>query len=322
MTVEVLNRSSLSAATTDDIRRNLLTQLAVLGDTFRQRRTGLGELCESRSPKICKAMLWVAEIRQGCESTFDRRWFPCLGLPRYPSNLEVAAMVLRRTSLVVAAGAHSGCGSHRRQSGAHAGAGCKQRERVPPLRTAAGNWNNRIPIAHSRPWPRDLRGRLVLRKKNNLFDAYLPGVHCRSSASRLPAMTCCDSDESWPIGAGSVQPECVLSLPRATTSAAHYRRESATLTTAPAFYSAAPVPRDQTTSWLLAAVDGQVHLLDGSTDQVVDKLDVGQRHRQRVRSGCGSGWQVLATGSGDGRSDAVRAFEVSRSRAGGRERPP
>ena len=34
MALEVLNRSSLSAAVTDDIRRNLLTQVAVLGGRF------------------------------------------------------------------------------------------------------------------------------------------------------------------------------------------------------------------------------------------------------------------------------------------------
>jgi hypothetical protein len=30
-----------------------------------------------------------------------------------------------------------------------------------------------------------------------------------------------------------------------------------------------------------------------------------------VRSGCGSGWQVLATGNGEASSDTVRAFEIS-----------
>jgi hypothetical protein len=59
----------------------------------------------------------------------------------------------------------------------------------------------------------------------------------------------------------------------------------------------------------LAAVDGQVHLLDGATEQVVDKSGWGSEIAG-VRSGCGSGQQILASGSGDGRSDTVRAFEV------------
>ena len=65
-----------------------------------------------------------------------------------------------------------------------------------------------------------------------------------------------------------------------------------------------------TTWWFLATVDGQVHLLDGSTDQVLEKLGWGSDIAS-VRSGCGSGWQVLATGSGEGANDAVRAFEVT-----------
>jgi len=60
---------------------------------------------------------------------------------------------------------------------------------------------------------------------------------------------------------------------------------------------------------LFAAVDGQVHLLDGATDQVMGKLGWGSDIAS-VRSGCGSGWQVLATGNGDGSTDTVRAFEV------------
>jgi hypothetical protein len=53
-------------------------------------------------------------------------------------------------------------------------------------------------------------------------------------------------------------------------------------------------------------------LLDGITDQVVEKLGWGS-DIAGVHSGCGSGWQILATGSSDGRndSDTVRAFEIA-----------
>ena len=81
------------------------------------------------------------------------------------------------------------------------------------------------------------------------------------------------------------------------------------LTTAPAFYSVAPVPREQSTWWLVATVNRQVHLLDGSTDQVLDNLAWGSE-LATIHSGCGSGWQILATGNSDSRSDSVRAFEV------------
>jgi hypothetical protein len=122
-------------------------------------------------------------------------------------------------------------------------------------------------------------------------------------------MTCYDSDDPWPLGTD------LSSLNASFTSTRNFFGGALSpgigkQTTSPAFYSAAAVPRGPTTSWLLATVDGQVHLLDGNTDQVVDKLDWGSDIAS-VRSGCGSGWQVLATGTGAGRNDSVRALEVS-----------
>ena len=177
-----------------------------------------------------------------------------------------------------------------------------------------GRWQaeQSLAITHSRPWPRDFRGRLVLRKER-FFDAYLPGVFCRSTTTSPLAMTCYDSDDTWPIGAS------LFNLSEAFVSARNYFRGALLpgvlspslgkqMTTAP-FYSAAAFPRGQSTLWLFASVDGQVHLLDGATDQVMGKLGWGSDIAS-VRSGCGSGWQVLATGNTEGSSDTVRAFEI------------
>lgn len=302
--LEVLNRSSLSPAATDDIRRNLLTQLAVLGTRFVAPEQAAATVRVSLSEDL-QSYVWIAEIRQGANSPS----IVMVSLPRsapLSAEPDAAAMVLRRIPL------------------------WSQPERILDVAIIDGNparilvldangltsyrlQDNRwqpeqsFPIVHSRPWPRDLRGRLV-RGKDNLFDAYLPGVHCRSSAGTTPAMTCYDSDDPWPIGTD------LSSLNASFTSTRNFFSGALSpglgkQTMGPAFYSAAAVPRGPTWSWLLATVDGQVHLLDGSTDQVVEKLGWGSDIAS-VRSGCGSGWQVLATSAGDGRSDAVRAFEV------------
>jgi len=60
--------------------------------------------------------------------------------------------------------------------------------------------------------------------------------------------------------------------------------------------------------WLFAAVDGQLHLLDGITDQRAGKLGWGS-DIAAVRSNCGSGWQILATRSGSSSNDSIRAYE-------------
>ena len=81
-------------------------------------------------------------------------------------------------------------------------------------------------------------------------------------------------------------------------------------TTTSPFYSAAPLPRDKYTLWVFAAVDGQVHWLDGMTDQAAGNLGWGS-DIVSVRSGCGSGWQILATEKGAGLHDTLKAFDVA-----------
>ncbi|HEY6937385.1 MAG TPA: hypothetical protein VI424_09555, partial [Terriglobales bacterium] len=77
--------------------------------------------------------------------------------------------------------------------------------------------------------------------------------------------------------------------------------------TFPPFYSAAGVPRQQYVLWVLAAVDGSVHLVDGVND-VMPKVPWGS-DIAAVKSDCGSGWQILAS-SRNGSGDGVRAYEI------------
>jgi hypothetical protein len=77
-------------------------------------------------------------------------------------------------------------------------------------------------------------------------------------------------------------------------------------TTVAKFYSAAPLPREKYALWLFATTDGQVHMMDGVSDQVA-RLGWGS-DLTSVRTPCGAGWQVLATSSGDA-GDSVRAYE-------------
>ena len=308
MALEVVNRSSLSGATTDDIRRNLLTQLAVLGVRFVAAEQASVNVRVSLSDNL-QSYIWVAEIRQCTNPTS----IVMVTLPRtgpVPVERQATAMMLQKISLwsqperILDVAVIDGNPARMLVLDTNG---------VTPYRIQNSHWQPEplLPIAHLRPWPRDLRGRLVPGgDKNPLFvDVYMPGVHCRTSTSTPPAMTCNESDEPWPVG--PVFPALNASF----TPARNYFGGALSpgvgkLTTAPPFYSAAPVPRDQVTWWLLASVSGQVHLLDGVTDQVIEKLAWGSDIAS-VRSGCGLGWQTLAAGSGQGRSDSMQAFEVS-----------
>ena len=124
----------------------------------------------------------------------------------------------------------------------------------------------------------------------------------------VAGMTCTESNDAWPLGT-DVAALGASFAPFRNYFSGELSPGVGKLTTTPPFYSAAAIARDQITWWLLSAVDGTVHLLDGVTDQVVEQVGWGS-DIAGVRSGCGAGWQVLATGSGDTRGDAVQAFEI------------
>lgn len=303
ISVEVANRCSLSGATADEIRRGLMTQLAALGARLASVEQAAAAVRISLSEDL-QSYIWVGEIRQDGNTTSVV--MVALARPEAPSSEPGAAeMVLHKTPL------------------------WSQPDRILDVaiiernparmvvldpggavlyRQQDGRWQveQSLPVSHSRPWPRDLRGRLVLRK-DQLFDAYLPGVFCRSTAGTSLTMNCYESDDPWPIGADAFNLNASFAASRNFFSGA--LSPAVGKQTAPAFYSAAGLPRDQLTWWLLAAVDGQIHLLDGLTDQVEKTAGWGSDIAS-LRTGCGSAWQVLATGDGEGRTDTVQAFEV------------
>ena len=307
MTVEVSNRSSLSTATADDVRRGLLTLLAALGARFVNAQEAAVAVRVSLSEDL-QSYVWVAEIRQGAGDPA----VVMISLPQPATRFvepEATSMVLHKAPLwsqperILDIAVIDGAPTRMVVLDSNG---------VTLYRLQDGRWqadpSSPLPIAHSRPWPRDLRGRLALRK-DHLLDIYLPGVFCRSTSNVPIALTCYDSDDPWPIGTDLFNLNAGFAGSRNFFTGA-LSPGLGKQTTAPAFYSAAVVPRSQSALWLLATVDGQVHLLDGATDQVLPKLGWGSDIAS-VRSGCGSGWQVLATGNGEGPSDTVRAFEVS-----------
>jgi hypothetical protein len=195
---------------------------------------------------------------------------------------------------------------------------------VALYRWEAGKWQpeQRMSIAHDRPWPRDLRGRLIA-AKDHLVDVYLPGITC-SSAGTPPALTCRESDDPWPLMSNGGAERTVFASPieaaaNAPATAPEMRAFFAPtrnfftgtlipgvgkFTTVAKFFSAAALPRQKYALWLFTAIDGQVHMIDGISDRAA-KLDWGS-DLASVKTSCGAGWQVLAANSG---GDSVRAYE-------------
>jgi hypothetical protein len=298
------NHSSLRRTDADEIRRGLLLQLATLGLRFVNAEQAAATVQVFLSEDL-QDYVWIAEIHQGPnESSVVMISF---ARPDTPSTgHEVAPMAVRKTLLwsqadrILDAAMLDGTPAHLLILDSNG---------ITVYRSQDGHRQSEqsLPIVHSRPWPRDLRGRLVLRK-DYLFDVFLPGVFCRTTSSAPLAMTCYESDDPWPIGTDQYNLSAFFT-PARNFFTGVLAPGVGKQTTVPAFYSAAAVPREKYTLWLLASVDGPIQMVDGITDQTAGKLNWGS-DIAGVHSACGSGWQVLATESGDAGSDTIRAFEL------------
>lgn len=319
------NRSSLGKRDAEIIQNGLQDALGGLGLRFVKAEQAAGTVAISLSENA-SSYVWVAEVKQGAgdssivmvsvprpEGSISSRDFVPLTMRKSPlwsqdePILDVAVLEENPSPAFIAVLAS---------------------EKVSLYRFQSGRWQpeQELPIAHKRPWPRDLRGRLIP-ARDHLFDVYLPGVFCTSAAGAPLALNCRDSDDPWPLvsgalngGALAVFPSAGLTNGPATVvpqmkaffaSTRNFFTGALTpgtgkFTTVPKFYTAALLPREKYTLWLFAATDGQTHLIDGMTDQAA-RLGWGS-DLASVRTSCGAGWQVLSS-SADQSEDSLHAYE-------------
>jgi hypothetical protein len=302
VSLEMVNRSGLSKKDTDQISLGLRSQLNGLGVHVAPPEQATAAVKVSISENL-QSYVWVAEIRQGGESStvmvsaprpdvgFQREASSAFVLRKIPlwaqedRILDVAVLEESATPTLIAV---------------------LDPEKVALYRFTENRWRQEtaLAISHSRTWPRDMRGRIIPRQ-DHLADIYLPGVFCQIPASSSLTLVCRDSDDPWPLS--SLFPLAAFYAPTRNFFTGVLSPSVGKQTTK--FYSAAPLPRPSYTLWVLAGVDGSLHLLDGVTDQTANMgwgSDVAT-----IKSACGSGWQVLATHAGDESSDSVRAYEFA-----------
>jgi len=183
-------------------------------------------------------------------------------------------------------------------------------ERVLVLRRDAGRWlpEQELVITHARPWPRDLRGRLQPRR-DRLFDAYLPGVLCSSSAQAPITMPCRASDEPWPLTVAEQPPQYAAFAPARNHFTGSIRPGFGELRSTAPFFAAAGLPRENHTLWLFTGLDGALRVTDGASERVIGPRGWGS-DVAAVLSGCG-GAQAVISGAGDSLApDSVVALDV------------
>jgi hypothetical protein len=303
--LDVSNKSSLSRTDAEEIRRGLTSELGGLGVRLVNADQAAASIRVSLSENL-QDYVWVAEIHQGNNEpsvvmvTAPR---PGSGAVEHPA----IALTIRKTllwtdkNLILDVALVNGNPQHMI---------VLESQNVTLLKVQDGRWQQEqsLPVSHSRPWPRDSRGRLALRN-DHLFDAYLPGVFCRSSTTAPLALNCYASDDPWPLGTDQSGLSAFFAPTRNFFTGA-LAPGVEKQTTVQAFYSAAMLPRDKYKLWIFSTVDGQVHLLNGVSDQSAPNLRWGSDIAS-VRSSCGLGWQILVTGNEDRASDSIRAFEIA-----------
>jgi hypothetical protein len=305
--LEVTNRCSLGHTDVDQIHRGLLTELATLGVRAVNPDQAAATVQISLSEDL-QHYVWVAEIHQG----LNQNSVVMVSMSRSPKSRETtqaAAMTIHKSFLwsqstrILDIGMVSGNPQHIVVLDANA---------VTIYSSQGGHWQEeqKLAIEHSHPWPRDLRGRLVLRK-DHLFDAFLPGVFCRSTTTAPLAMNCYASDDPWLLIPGMSDQPALNAFFASTRNffvgalSPGVGKQTATS----AFYSAAALPRDKYILWLFSTVDGNIRFLDGATDRAAPQIHWGS-DIAGIHSSCGSGWQVLASGIADSTNDIVQAYEV------------
>lgn len=321
LTIE--NRSSLGKRDQEIIQNGLRSALEGVGIRFVKPEQSAATITISLSENSL-SYIWVAEIRQGGSEAA----VVMTSAPRAQSTVaphESVPLSLRKTSLWtqdepildVAVLEENTVPSHM---------AVLDSEKISLYRLQGGKWmqEQALDIVHARPWPRDLRGRLIP-AKDHLLDAYLPGVICRSSGGTPLTLNCRETDDPWPLVPPALSAGTFAAFPSPRSTAvtipsmgAFYAPTRNFFTgvltpgigkfkTVSKFYSAALLPREKYMLWLFATTDGHVHMVDGINDQVT-KSDWGS-DLTSVRTPCGAGWQVLATSIGTAGGDSVRAFE-------------
>jgi len=298
LSLTVKNMSSLPPSRVTEVQRAIESEL---------RRRGVGLVEPERAIDQARVTLsenasdylWVAEVGHDDSWEVVMVRVPVLA----PSERAPAALTLRRVPVwsqpelmldVV--------------STADGGLLVLGRDAVSLYRVQDRKWQlvGATPLTHQRPWPRDLRGRLVIETGGN-FRAYLPGVQCAGSIQPQLNLTCQPSDDPWPL---SPDVYAFFSGSRNFfTGAVKQARGSQAGDLGP-FYSAAMFSQGERGFWIVGFTDGSAKLINAQ-GQVVTAFNGWGSDVSGIASDCGSGWQVLATRATDSTlPDALTAYEI------------
>lgn len=268
--------------------------------------------------------LWVAEVVQGNESRIimvkaDSQPAPSAAVADY--------MTLRRERLPIMKIAHSGTILDDPILSAIESGNALiaiRPEAIDVLAFAEGGWQQQkeFPLNEHRQLGRDPRGLLLPASDGSGFTVFTGQSECSGAyaASTVTASNpadgwtihCHASDEPWPIleNHDAANPVVIKAFYNAARDYFTGVVTPSLGVDLPPFYSAALLPRPAGPIPLISGVDGKVQLVEnGALKPVSGTRDWGSDFAI-LKSGCGSGAQVVASGSGEAAVDSLRAYEL------------
>jgi hypothetical protein len=297
----IKNRSSIPADQVPAIRRSLERDLQSYGVTA-SGSAEVATVIRVTLSQNAQHELWVAEVQEGTEVkvVMVSTDLPATATPSSGAGVTLRKALLAAQELPILDVDFVPVGDERRMV-------ILEPERVTAYRQNAGTWvkDQSFDIVHSRPLPRDPRGRIVLgAASGHLFDAYIPGVVCGGSeSSGQLALSCTDSDAPWPI----VSQKAFYNPTRnyfTGVLAPGYSTEPGP------FYDAAEYARSGGTVTLFSQTTGQVVLYDKGVPRTITGTRDWGSDIASIHSTCGEGSLLLVSAAGAAPTDSVRAYEI------------
>jgi hypothetical protein len=172
----------------------------------------------------------------------------------------------------------------------------------------------RVGIGQKQPLARDPRGMVNPDADGAGFHAWFAGAQCTGSfAGGDWAVSCHPSDDPWPVNSAQ-------NANRTPALSAFYNAARNHFTglvapnlgvDLPRFYASAWIPRSSgAVAYMVGGIDGKVQMLENAAlKPIAGTRDWGSDFTL-LDSGCGTGWQIIASGSGQAASDSLRAYEL------------
>lgn len=296
ITLTFANLSSLTTAEQSAIKQVIMTGFRNAGVRLVKADYALAEV-EMTFSEDWQSYVWVAEIKQGPASQVVIKRVP---RPQKLSALRTNTLTIKK-SLVWQQDTPlldfytDGQNLY-----------VLEPAQVSLYANESAKWGQKqtLAISHDRPWPRDLRGRLEI--SGFQITAYLPGTLCAGTTTP-PSIQCRASDDPWVIDPAALA--AFFSPARNFFTGVLAGRAAGE--NVPPFFSAVSIQNGNLRQWVFAGTDGRARIFLNDISAAAIVVNDWGSNIAAVQSGCGSGWQIMASAPGDlNRPDSLQAFEI------------